>query len=256
MQNLQVFNFHNNQVRTVIKNTEPWFVAKDVCEVLGLGDTSKSVSRLDDDEKDTNSILTPGGNQNMVTVNESGLYSLVLSSRKPEAKVFKKWITSEVLPSIRKHGVYMTQETVEKAVADPDFMIGLLENLRESKKQIAIKDQIIGELKPKADYLDRILKSKSLVTITQIAKDYGMSGQRLNAILHDKGIQFKLGEQWVLYQKHADKGYTFSETFVIDDVPGQERVSMTTKWTQKGRIMIYNLLKEVGILPTIERVIT
>lgn len=253
MQNLQVFNFNSNQVRTVIKDTEPWFVLKDVCEVLGINNSRMAADKLDEDEKDVSQIDTLGGKQTMKVVNESGLYTVILRSDKPEAKTFRKWITSEVLPSIRKHGAYMTQETVEKAVADPDFMIGLLENLRESKKQIAIKDQIIGELKPKADYLDRILKSKSLVTITQIAKDYGMSGQRLNAILHEKEIQYKVGEQWVLYQEHADKGYTFSDTYMIEDVQGNERVCMTTKWTQKGRIMIYNELKKDGILPTIER---
>lgn len=251
MNDLQVFNFNENQLRTVTKNGDPWFVAKDVCEVLEIKNTTDAVKRLDDDEVTRFNLGGLSGETNIV--NESGLYALVLSSRKPEAKAFKKWITSEVLPSIRKHGAYMTEETIQKAVADPDFIIGLLTKLSENKKMIAIQDQQINELKPKADYLDRILKSKVLVTITQIAKDYGMSGQALNKLLHDKKVQYKLADQWLLYSDIADKNYTSSETYIIEDVEGAGRVAMLTKWTQKGRLFLYDLLKADGILPTIER---
>lgn len=135
----------------------------------------------------------------------------------------------------------------------PTNMIEALTLALEQAKTIEVQNQVIGELKPKADYVDRILKSKSLVTITQIAKDYGLSGQALNGILHELGVQYKQSNQWLLYQKHQAKGYTQSETFVIDDVPGNEKVVMNTKWTQKGRLFLYELLKENDILPVIER---
>lgn len=250
MNDLQIFSFNENQLRTVTKEGEPWFVAKDVCDVLGIKNITDAIKRLEDDER-ARFNLGRQGEANII--NESGLYSFILRSDKPEAKTFRKWITSEVLPSIRKHGAYMTEETIQKAVADPDFIIGLLTKLSENKKMIAIQDQQINELKPKADYLDRILKSKVLVTITQIAKDYGMSGQALNKLLHDKKVQYKLADQWLLYSDIADKNYTSSETYIIEDVEGSGRVAMLTKWTQKGRLYLYDLLKADGILPTIER---
>lgn len=113
--------------------------------------------------------------------------------------------------------------------------------------------QIIGELKPKADYTDLILQNKGLVTITQIAKDYGMSGQAMNNKLHELGVQFNQSKQWLLYSKYHNKGYTHSETVPITHKDGSKDVSMTTKWTQKGRLFIYELLKSNGILPMIER---
>lgn len=124
------------------------------------------------------------------------------------------------------------------------------ERLQLESKQ---KDQIIGELKPKADYTDVILKSKSLVTTTQIAKDYGMSGRDFNKKLHELKVQYKQNEQWLLYSKYHDKGYTHSETIAITRSNGIKDTKMNTKWTQKGRLFLYDLLKENGILPMIER---
>jgi len=119
--------------------------------------------------------------------------------------------------------------------------------------QLTMKDQVISELKPKADYTDSILKNKGLVTITQIAKDYGMSGHEMNAILHENGVQYKQSEQWLLYTKYQDKGYTHSETINITRKDGRPDITMNTKWTQKGRLFIYGLLKKSGILPVIEQ---
>lgn len=115
------------------------------------------------------------------------------------------------------------------------------------------KDQLIGEIKPKADYTDTILKNKGLVSIGQIAKDYGMSANRMNKMLHDLGVQYKQSDQWLLYAKHHDKGYTHSETYDITRTDGRSDVKMNTKWTQKGRLFIYELLKKNGIKPMIER---
>lgn len=134
----------------------------------------------------------------------------------------------------------------------PTNMVEALTLALEQAKTIEVQKQVIGELKPKADYVDKILKSKSLVTITQIAKDYGMSGQTLNKKLHELGVQYKQSDQWLLYMKHHAKGYTSSETIDLSEVNGVEKVVMNTKWTQKGRLFLYELLKENGILPTIE----
>lgn len=127
------------------------------------------------------------------------------------------------------------------------------ETINSLKLETKVKDQQIAELKPKADYYDDILRNKGLVTITQIAKDYGMSGQEMNRILNELGVQYKQSEQWLLYAKHQDKGYTHSETVPITHSDGRKDIRMTTKWTQKGRIFLYELLKSDGILPVIER---
>lgn len=143
---------------------------------------------------------------------------------------------------------YMIENPIERAKAwikeQEEKQILLLAN-----KQ---KDQLIGELKPKADYLDSILKNKGLVTITQIAKDYGMSGTKMNELLHEYGVQYKQSGQWLLYSKHHSKGYTHSETINFTHKDGTPDVTMNTKWTQKGRLFLYELLKEKGVLPTIE----
>lgn len=133
MNNLQVFNYNGNEVRTIQKDGEPWWVLKDVCEVLGLSSPHKVFDRLDEDEKGRNQIPTPGGEQEMTVINESGLYNVILRSDKPEAKPFRKWVTSEVLPSIRKHGAYMTPETLEQAILNPDMMIKLCTALKDEQ---------------------------------------------------------------------------------------------------------------------------
>lgn len=146
---------------------------------------------------------------------------------------------------------------VEKAWNSPEMIMKRaleIANKRVENLQLenAQQKQIIGELKPKADYTDTILKNKGLVTITQIAKDYGMSAQEMNTKLHDLGIQYKQSGQWLLYSKHHSKGYTHSETVPITRKNGQADITMTTKWTQKGRLFIYDLLKQHGVLPLIE----
>lgn len=255
MNQLQIFNYNSNQVRTIVQNGEPWFVLKDVCEVLEISNHRMAKDRLDQDEvSQTDVIDFLGRKQQTNIINESGLYNVILRSDKPNAKPFRKWVTTEVLPTIRKHGAYLTPDVLERTLSDPNYIIGLISALAESKKELAMKDQVIGELKPKADYLDRILKSRSLVTITQIAKDYGMSGVAMNRLLHDKKVQYKLGDQWLLYSEYHDKGFTSSKTIVIEDVPGNEKVVMQTYWTMKGRLFLYNLLLEDGILPVIERI--
>lgn len=260
--NIKVFeNSEFGKVRTVILNDEPWFIGKDVTDILGYQNGSRDINRhVDEDDRQNYQNGTFESNRGMAIINESGLYSLILSSKLPTAKKFKRWVTSEVLPSIRKHGAYMTEDTIKKAMAEPDFIIKLATELkkeREQNKQLtetcSQQQQVIGELKPKADYVDRILKSNSLVTITQIAKDYGMSGQGMNKVLHDMHIIYSCNKQWLLYSQHQAKGYTFSETVDIPREDGTTKVVMNTKWTQKGRLFLYETLKKRNLLPLIER---
>ncbi|AXU82730.1 TPA: phage antirepressor KilAC domain-containing protein [Clostridioides difficile] len=191
---------------------------------------------------------------------ESGVYKLIFKSRKEEAERFQDWVTDEVLPSIRKTGTY---NMVNRQLKDSYMIDNPIERAKrwieeqKEKEQLQLegkmKDQVIKELKPKADYTDMILKNKGLVTITQIAKDYGMSGKEMNKILHERGIQYKQSGQWLLYKQHQGKGYTHSETIDITRSDGMTDVKMTTKWTQKGRLFLYDLLKVNNILPDIEK---
>ena len=258
MNEIKIFeNSDFGQVRTLERNNEIYFVASDICKCLDIKNTTQAVQRLDEDEKSMFNIGLSGGETNLV--NEYGLYNLILVSRKKEARSFKRWITHEVLPSIRKHGAYMTDEVLKEALTSPDFLIKLATELKEEKeKRIAleidnnIKAQQIGELKPKADYVDKILKSKSLMNVSQIAKDYGMSATKFNKILHELKVQYKQANQWLLYSKYHDKGYTHSETFNFTNKNGINETNLTTKWTNKGRLFLYNLLKDNGYLPLIE----
>lgn len=261
MQELKIFeNEQFGKVRTLQIENEPYFVGKDVADILGYQNGSRDINLyVEEEDRLKYKISTSGQLREQILVNESGLYSLILASRKKEARAFKRWVTHEVLPSIRKHGAYMTDEVLKEALTSPDFLIKLATELKEEReKRIAleidnnIKAQQIGELKPKADYVDKILKSKSLMTITQIAKDYGMSGTKLNSILHNLRIQYKQSDQWLLYSKYHDKGYTHSETFDFENKNGINETKLTTKWTNKGRLFLYNLLKDNGYLPLIE----
>ena len=260
--NIQIFkNAEFGNVRLVEIDNEPWFVGKDITDILGYTNASKALAdHVDSEDKLNNDSLSSLGQRGGWLINESGLYSLILSSKLPTAKFFKRWVTSEVLPTIRKHGAYMTEDTLKKAIQEPDFLIKLATELKDEREKrksaeldAAQKSQIINELKPKADYTDRILQSKSLVTITQIAKDYGMSGRAMNEQLHKLKVIYKLGSQWLLYSKYQAKGYTHSETVDIEHSDGRSDVVMNTKWTQKGRLFLYELLKANGVLPVIER---
>lgn len=147
---------------------------------------------------------------------------------------------------------------VEKDFNSPEKIMARALKIAESKINVlqletAQQKQIIGELKPKADYTDIILQSKGVIPVTSIAKDYGMSGRSFNALLHDLNVQYKIGKQWFLYAKYQDKGYTHSETVPIIRKNGMPDTEMNTKWTQKGRLFLYNLLKENCVLPMIER---
>ncbi|MEE1536716.1 MAG: phage antirepressor KilAC domain-containing protein, partial [Ruminococcus sp.] len=229
--------------------------------VLGYTDTINAIKRhVDSEDKAGCQIATQFGVKETTIINESGLYSLVLSSKLPNAKKFKRWVTNEVLPSIRKHGAYMTEQTLERALTSPDFLIELATQLKaeqEQRKQlettVAVQEQQIAELQPKASYYDVVLNCKDLLSITSIAKDYGKSGVWLNRYLHQNGVQYKQGNNWLLYQKYAEKGYTSTKTQTFPGADGQQHTKVHTYWTQKGRLFIYDLLKANGLLPLIEQ---
>ncbi|MDA5386491.1 phage antirepressor KilAC domain-containing protein [Loigolactobacillus backii] len=182
-------------------------------------------------------------------ITEPQFYKLAIKANNETAEKFQDWVTSEVLPTIRKHGAYMTPEKIEEALLNPDTIINLAKQLKSEREGRLIAEQQVNELQPKATYYDLILRNKTLLSITKIAKDYGLSGTAMNKKLHQLGVQFKQGKTWLLYQKYADKGYTQSQTFVDDT----DTSRMSTYWTQAGRIFIYELLKQNGILPLIEQ---
>lgn len=257
MNKLKVFeNQDFGAIRTVEINGEAYFVGKDVTDILGYKDSSDALKwHVDEDDKLTRCFTDSGQSREMHVINESGLYSLILLSKLPKAKQFKRWVTSEVLPAIRKHEIYATEELI----ANPDVAIAAFKALkmeREKNKQlnqtVAIQTQQISEMMPKASYYDVVLNCKDLVSMSVIAKDYGWSASRMNKYLHEKGVQFRQSDIWLLYQKYAEKGYTSTKTHTYLDNGGQH-TKVHTYWSQKGRLFIYDLLKKDGILPQVER---
>lgn len=265
MNEIQLFSKPElGQIRSVLINNTPYFVGRDVATILGYKNTSDALSKKvdTDDRLDGVAIRDPmGRDQTPILINESGLYALILSSKLPTAKRFKKWVTSEVIPSIRKHGMYATPETVEDILDNPDNMIKILTAYRDERKanealkqEVAVRDQQLLEMQPKVSYYDIVLQCEDLLRITSIAKDYGWSAEKMNKELHEKGIQYKTPDgQWLLYQKYAGQGYTATKTHVFTGSSGIERSKIHTYWTQKGRLFIYDLLKKDGILPEIEK---
>jgi len=204
MNDLTVFNYNGAQLRTVVKDGEPWFVAKDVCDVLEHSNSRMALERLDEDEKGVSIIYTPGGPQEMAIVNEPGLYALVLTSRKPEAKQFKRWVTHEVLPSIRKTGAYITPEILHEQFNIPKTYpdaLRLAANLAEE----------VERLKPKAEMHDLFLSGENIQPMGIVAKAVGLGRNKLFDFLRQKGIL--MGDN-VPYQRYIDAGY-----FVVKEKP-------------------------------------
>lgn len=259
MNELQIFqNAEFGSVRSTMINEEPFFVGKDVAEILGYTNASKALAdHVDEEDKLNNNSLPSLGQRGGWLINESGLYSLILSSKLPAAKRFKHWVTSEVLPAIHKHGVFVMDDIVNNT----DALIEALQAFKAERLQRmaleeenAVQKQQLIEMQPKASYYDVVLNSSDLVSITEISKDYGWSAQRMNEYLHTKGVQFKQSSRiWILYQKYAEKGYTSTKTHTYLATDGNVHTKIHTYWTQKGRLFIYDLLKNDGILPLIEQ---
>lgn len=240
------------EIRTLNIDGEPWFVGKDIAVALGYSAPRNAIKAHVDNEDKTTALIQCTGSEyksNAVIINESGLYSLILSSKLTSAKKFKRWVTSEVLPSLRKHGAYFTVETLHKTMSDPRELAKLLTALADEQEKRRKLEEENAFLSVKANYYDRILQSKNSVPVTQIAKDYGMTAIAFNKMLHDYGIQYSIRNSWVLYAEYANLGYTQSKTYQI----GDDKAIMHTCWTQAGRIFLYNFLAERGIMPMCER---
>ena len=216
---------------------EPWFCAKDVCDALGYDQTHKAVKRhVEEGDGTKRPTPTTSGIQQMLFINESGVYSLILGSKLESARRFKHWVTSEVLPSIRKQGGYMVVRPDE---SDEAIMARALEIAHATLMR---RDEEIARLKPKADYADQVLDSVSCLTTTQVAKGMGMTAMELNRILCQKGIQYGQSGQYLLYAPYARKGLAQNRTRTFLDLFGTVHTTSQLVWTEKGREFIHKLL--------------
>ena len=234
-----------------------WLIGKQAATMLGYSITHKAIAdHVDDDDKrlltyeelqrfQIGSFASPRG---LMLINEFGFNALVMRSKLKEARRIQRWVTHDVMPSIRKHGAYMTPAVIEKVLYRPDFIINLATRLKEEQEKVAQLTEKVEEMAPKSAYCDAILQCPDVVTVTSIAKDYGMSARSFNILLCKMRIQYKVGKLWVLYQEYAAAGYTQTKSYLYDGHSIQ-----LTCWTQKGRLFLYETLKIHGYLPTIER---
>lgn len=243
------------EIRTVEVDGEPWLVGKDVAQALGYSNPRKALDdHVDAEDKIQGDGVTIrdsiGREQHPTIINESGLYSLVLSSKLPGAKKFRRWVTSEVLPSIRKTGGYNLPKdypSALRALADAEEKRMALEAENERQRQA------IADFEPIRQYVDSILESSGTMATSQIAADYGLSARKLNAILYEAGIQRNVNGQWILYKKYMGKGYTKSKTIHFARSDGREDTKMQTYWTQKGRLLIHETLTQRGIVAIMDQ---
>jgi len=238
------------QLRIILIDGQPWFFGKDVAGSLGYQNPQKAVrDHVFPEDKTVNESFTVNGTA-VLLINKSGLYSLILSSKLESAKEFRHWVTSEVLPSIGRYGCYMTPETAQNLLGNPDFLILLLRRFSEMQDENFLLLEENAELKEKCSYLNVILRSKSDLPMTVIAKDYGFSAQKMNALLNFLGVQYRMKSgYWVLYEKYQDYGYTKMHTYPS----GKNQFRTCMCWTEKGRKFLYELLKENGYVPLCEQ---
>ena len=248
MSNIQIFNYNSVEVRTIQNDGEPWFVLRDVCNVLGLGTPARVAERLDPDEVSQTHITDSMGRQQETTIiNESGLYNVILRSDKPEAKPFRKWVTSEVLPTIRRHGMYATPDTVEKMLADPDTTIKLLETIKQERAaRMALEAKAEAD-KPKVLFADAVSASHTSILVGDLAKLLRQNGveigqNRLFSFLREKGYLCSQGERYNLpTQRSMDRGWFQVKETTINQPNGSVRITRTVKVTGKGQQYFINL---------------
>jgi anti-repressor protein len=242
----KLFEFRGQQLRVVEQNNEPWFIAKDVCEILEINNSRQALSRLDEEEKADVTLNDGRQNRNFSVVNESGLYELIFASRKPEAKTFKKWVKQEVLPSIRKHGAYMTENTLEKALTSPDFLIQLATQLKEEQTKRFVAEQTIQKQQPLVSFAESCMASDKSLLVRELAKLISKQG-----ILTGERRLFQKLREWKLifqaknepYQEYIDRGYFEVSQGVKENEKGSF-TWLTTRITPKGQAYIINRLKK------------
>lgn len=243
--------FENNlfQLEVKTENGESFFDVETVARSLGLTEAKNGKEYVI--WKRVNKYLekylsTPVSKTDYIS--EPMVYKLAFKANNALAEKFQDWLATEVLPQIRKHGMYATDELLN----NPDLLIEVATKLKEERTLRLVAEQKVAEYEPKITYLDSILSSTDSVTTSQIAADYGMSARQLNKLLHGLAVQRKVGDQWLLYKKHMNQGYTKSHTTEIYKADGTPKIVMNTKWTQKGRLFIYELMKSEGYLPEID----
>ena len=235
---------------------EPLFLAKDVAEWIDHSNARMMLQNIDEDEKVVNNVYTLGGIQESWFLTEDGLYEVLMQSRKPIAKSFKKEV-KKILKEIRKTGSYNSQPVVKDSYMIDDPVERAKAWIREQEThqiQLKEKEEVIQKMEPKVTYYDLIMSNSNLLTSGQIAEDYGMSARKFNELLNELRIHYKNGRKWYLYKEHKDKGYTNSYTFPVYNKKSEYQFHDTqTGWTQSGRKFIYDTLKKFDIIPLIEK---
>jgi prophage antirepressor-like protein len=234
------------RIRTMVdEKGEPWFVGKDVAEKLGYSNTRDSLKKhVDEQDKTTVAICDTGSNykSQAVIINESGLYSLILASKLPQAKAFKRWVTAEVLPQIRKTGGYIPLKDKDgRELTDLEIMCRAMEIMQKSIEQ---KEQLIANLQPKADYVDEVLDSVDCLTMTQVAKGLGMTVHDLTTRLLQDGIIYLQSGQYMLYAPFARRGLAATRTHTHHDLFGTVHTRTYLVWTEKGKKFIHELINK------------
>lgn len=241
----KIFNYAGNEVQTVVRDGDIWFVAKGIAEILEFKDAWSMTQTLDEDEKLNLTLQGLGQSRRTTCISEAGLYSAIMRSRKPEAKAFKRWVTHEVLPSIRKHGAYMTDNALEQAISNPDFMIGLLTELKVEKQKRIETQKENDKLKPKAEKYDEFLDSKGLTTFTVVGKHFlnGMTAQQVRKFLQEKGVLFKKRTDDTYPPKHGYERYFRIIPYIHNGVIS----ARTLKVTSEGIDFIVGLYSEEAV---------
>lgn len=244
MNELQIFkNKEFGKLTVIEKDGESWFVAKEIAKILGYKLTGDMNRRLDNDEKANMRLMHVRSKQhrNHTVINESGLYNAILGSKKIEAKRFKKWVTSEVLPTIRKTGGYLNSEI---DWTDLNNIQRVLDVAKEERQKRLKAEKTIKKQKPKVQYYDKVLDSSSCYTVTQIAKYLEMTAHQLNLILKQENIQYKQSGQWLLKKEYQNKGYTNYRIHTFKE-NGKNKTKRYTVWTEKGFEFIIDLMEKI-----------
>ena len=259
------------KLEVLVENGKEYFPATEIAKILGYSNPQKAIrDHCREDGCTIRSVGVVTGKKtdgtdaiqfvNKKYINEGNLYRLITKSNLPQAEVFESWVFDEVLPAIRKTGMYITDNVWDTIINDPEKLGEVLINYGKVKKEKElleeenqIQKQLIAEYKPIKEYVDTILSSEDTMTTTQIAADYGFSAYELNKTLNEQRVVRKVGGQWILYIEHMNKGYTKSETMTVKKKDGTDKVVANTKWTQKGRLFIHNLLETLGIKANMDR---